>query len=66
MRRASALVALLLLAGVTTASANIQPGQSAPDFTKNALSGPPWAKGGPVSLGDYTGKVVILFLLGYS
>lgn len=35
------------------------PGAVAPNFTKNQLGG------GSVSLSNYSGKVVVLFLLGY-
>lgn len=38
-------------------------GQTAPGFTKDELDAPPPAAR---SLSDYAGKVVVLFLLGYS
>ena len=47
-----------LLAG--QARAQIPLGATGPDFTKTALGG------GPVQLSQYAGKVVVLFLLGYS
>ena len=53
--------ALALL--VSSAAADIPLGATAPDFTKNVLGG------GSLSLSQYTpghGKVVVLFLLGYS
>lgn len=70
MRHATALAlaaATLLAALSPAAHALIAPGSPAPDFTKNQLAGGPgsWSKGSAVSLGDYAGKVVVLFLLGY-
>ena len=63
----AAMLALLVLvfsnAFMTPARATVQAGDPAPDFTKDELGAPaPAAR----SLGDYSGKVVILFLLGYS
>ncbi len=52
--------ALFALALAGPAAAQIQPGQTGPNFTKTALTG------APVSLSDYSGKVVVLFLLGYA
>jgi hypothetical protein len=46
--------------GPCAASATVVPGDVGPAFTKNALGG------GSVSLSDYSGKVVVLFLLGYA
>ena len=54
-------IALLLLA--SGAAADIPLGATAPDFTKSVLGG------GFLSLSQYTpghGKVVVIFLLGYS
>jgi hypothetical protein len=43
----------------------VHEGQAAPAFTKNMLAGgPPWSVGPAVSLSDYAGKIVVLFLLG--
>lgn len=64
MRPASALLpaAALLALGLPAqpAAALIAPGAVAPEFTKTALGG------GAVSLSDHAGKVVVLFLFGYS
>ena len=61
-------LAVAALLAAPPAHALIAVGAPAPDFTKNQLAGGPgsWSKGGAVSLGDYAGKVVVLFLLGYS
>ena len=57
--------ALGLLATFGPAHAWVHEGQAAPPFTKNALAGgPPWSTGPATSLGSFTGKVVVLFLLG--
>ncbi len=56
------LLPSLVLAGVLLAgpaAAQIQPGASAPNFTKTELGG------GPRSLSEFSGKVVILFLFGH-
>ena len=53
------LLAVGLSAGALPATANILVGQAAPNFTKTKLGG------GALSLNDYAGKVVVLFLLGY-
>ncbi len=58
----------ILLAGAilglpTLASANINVGDPAPAFTKNALDVPPPAAR---SLSSYPGQVIVLFLLGYN
>jgi len=55
--------ALLLALGVSSppaALAVLQPGDVAPDFHKTDLDG------NPRTLSQYRGKVVFLFLLGYS
>ncbi|MDZ4803279.1 MAG: hypothetical protein SGI90_00270 [Candidatus Eisenbacteria bacterium] len=61
------LLALPLFGGTlvvpTPVHANINVGDTAPAFTKNALDAPPPAAR---SLSDYPGKVIILFLLGYN
>lgn len=61
---ATAVVALLL--GRAAAVAGVQEGQPAPNFTKNQLDFPGFGQVTPRSLGDYAGKVVFLFVLGYS
>lgn len=59
-------VALALTAGVAApARAIVQPGDVAPDFTKNELDSPVFGQVTPRSLADYAGKVVVFFLLGY-
>ncbi len=59
-----ALLAIVLSVGLAgTANATVQVGDLAPNFTKDQLGAPaPAAR----SLSDDAGKVVILFLLGYS
>jgi len=63
----ASVVAALLGALSTPTRADIAVGTQAPGFTKNQLAGGPgaWSAGAPISLGDYAGKVVVLFLLGY-
>ena len=57
------ICALGLLALAPGALAVVHPGDVAPNFTKNELDAPaPAAR----SLSQYAGKVVVLFLLGYS
>ncbi len=58
-RSLTAAVALLLLYAATS-TAQIPLGATGPNFTKTPLGG------GSVSLSQYSGKVVVLFLLGYS
>ncbi len=58
------LVAGVLLSSPAFAGAPIQPGDTAPNFTKNQLAPGP-SVGTPVSLSDHAGKVVVLFILGY-
>lgn len=54
------LAALLLATALAPpAAAQIPLGATGPDFTKTQLGG------GSVSLSQYPGKVVVLFLLGY-
>ena len=61
---ALALAALALLLAPATARSTTSVGQPAFDFTKNQLVGtsvgPSW------TLSDQRGKVVVLFVLGYS
>jgi hypothetical protein len=59
-RRAIAALLLFSLVLAGPAAAQIQPGALGPDFTKTALGG------SSISLSQYAGKVVVLFLLGYS
>jgi hypothetical protein len=69
MRRTAALASLLLVAWASAALAYVFPGDPAPAFTKNQLAGTapgPWSTGSPVSLSQYSGKVVVLFLLGWN
>jgi hypothetical protein len=61
----------LALAGLIAASparAVVSPGDVAPAFTKSELAGGPgsWTTGPPHTLAEEAGKVVVLFLLGYS
>ena len=51
---------LLLFLHAATSAAQIPLGATGPNFTKTPLGG------GSVSLSQYSGKVVVLFLLGYS
>ncbi len=61
LRALLTVVVFMGLAG--PASATVQVGDPAPNFTKDQLGAPaPAAR----SLSDDAGKVVILFLLGYS
>lgn len=64
--RPTAIRALLLglsllcsLAPVAGVHADVAVGATAPAFTKNVLGG------GTATLSQYSGKVVVLFLLGY-
>ena len=59
-----AAAVLAILALYATAGAYVHEGQPAPPFTKNTLAGPPYAVGAAVSLADYSGKIVVIFLLG--
>ena len=56
------------LAAATLASpamAIVQPGDPAPNFTKNELDSPAVGQVTPRTLADYAGKVIVFFLLGY-
>ena len=62
--------ALLLAVGLAIglaepARAQIAPGSPAPDFTKQQLDYPGFGLTTPRSLADYSGKVIVFFLLGY-
>lgn len=59
---ASAFAVLGAFAATRTGAA-VSPGSVAPNFTKTEVGAPPPAAR---SLSDYSGKVVVLFLLGYS
>lgn len=50
---------LAALAGAPRAEAAVMHGSVAPNFTKTELGG------GPRSLSEFSGKVVVLFFLGY-
>lgn len=60
MRRILGIAVLALALQASAGSANILVGQYGPNFTKTNLSGVSTA------LSDYSGKVVVLFLLGYA
>ena len=63
---ATASAALLLAAGLAPpAAAIVNPGDPAPNFTKNQLDYPSFGQVTPRSLADYPGKVIVFFLLGY-
>ena len=68
MRRTIAVAAAFgVLTWCGAARAWVHEGEAAPAFTKSLLAGgPPWSRGATVSLSDYAGKVVVIFLLGYS
>lgn len=54
------LAGWLALCAPGASGAPLMPGAVAPNFTKDLLGG------GSASLSTYSGKVVVLFLLGYS
>jgi hypothetical protein len=58
--------AALLLAAAGPAAAIVHPGDVGPNFTKQRLDHPSLGQTTPVSLYDYSGKVIMLFILGYS
>lgn len=58
------LVLAACLAG--PAGAIVNPGDQAPNFTKNQLDYPSFGQVTPRSLTDYSGKVIVFFLLGYN
>ena len=64
--RLAAIATALLLAAATPAAAIVHPGDLGPNFTKNRLDYPAPGQTTPVSLYDYSGKVIVLFILGYS
>ena len=62
----SCLAALVMVACLATpAAAIVMPGNVAPNFTKNQLDYPSIGQVTPRSLTDYSGKVIVFFLLGY-
>jgi len=60
-------VAALLIAGglAAPAAAIVAPGDQGPNFTKNQLDSPSFGQVTPRTLADYSGKVIVFFLLGY-
>jgi hypothetical protein len=68
MRPLTALLTMLAL-GVCApgGTAAVNPGDPAPNFTKNELISDPFPQAGPPrSLADYAGHVVVIHLLGYN
>jgi len=64
--RMSLAAALALVACLAAPSAAIVvPGNVAPNFTKNQLDYPSVGQVTPRTLADYSGKVIVFFLLGY-
>lgn len=60
------VAALLIVACLATpAAATVVPGDPAPNFTKNQLDSPSFGQVTPRTLADYSGKVIVFFLLGY-
>jgi len=59
----AALVTVACLA--SPAGAIVSPGDQAPNFTKNQLDSPSLGQVTPRTLADYSGKVIVFFLLGY-
>lgn len=64
--RAFAATTVLLFALAGQAAAIVHPGDVGPNFTKSRLDYPALGQTTPVSLYDYSGKVIVLFILGYS
>lgn len=65
------ILALALAAGLTAglagpARAIVNPGDPAPNFTKQQLDYPSFGQTTPRSLADYSGKVIVFFLLGFA
>lgn len=66
IRRRLSLVlacAVFAIAAAAPAGAIINPGQVAPQFTKNVLNSNPWPT---ASLSQFAGKVVVLQILGFN
>lgn len=60
------LAALVLAACLAApAAAIVVPGNTAPNFTKNELDVPAVGQVTSRTLADYSGKVIVFFLLGY-
>jgi hypothetical protein len=55
----------IVTALATPARAIVSPGDPAPNFTKQQLDFPSFGLTTPRSLADYSGKVIVFFLLGY-
>ena len=51
--------------GAPPARAIVSPGQPAPNFTKNQLDHPAFGQVTSRSLADWSGQVIVFFLLGY-
>jgi hypothetical protein len=64
--RAPAIALVVATCIASPALAIVSPGDPAPNFTKNELDSPSFGQVTPRSLADYTGKVIVFFLLGYS
>lgn len=61
---AAALALVAFVAGPARAIVNL--GDPAPNFTKNQLDYPAFGQVTPRTLADYSGKVILFFLLGYN
>ena len=62
----AALVLATGLGGLAgPAAAIVSPGNTAPNFTKNQLDFPSLGQVTPRTLADYSGKVIVFFLLGF-
>lgn len=60
------LLTVALASGLAgPARAVVGPGDPAPNFTKQQLDYPGFGLTTPRSLADYSGKVIVFFLLGY-
>lgn len=64
--RVAALTALLIAALAPAAGAIVHPGDLGPNFTKDRLDYPTVGQITPTSIYDFRGKVIVLFVLGYS
>lgn len=62
----TAVLVVLCVWCVAPAEATVSPGDAAPNFTKNELDSPGLGQVTPRTLADYSGKVIVFFLLGYS
>jgi len=61
----SAAVLALSTSFAPHASAIVNPGDTAPNFQKDELDSPAFGQTTPRTLADYSGKVILFFLLGY-